>query len=113
MNVIWQLAIMLVFMFLLHLPIYRSYRHNKQNRKPPKIWEAVLLSFFPSPMGGILYVGGIVPALIGYALVVLVLAIVKFSELLAYFSLASVFALASGIWAYKRKKLLTTEHEAL
>ena len=123
----WKL-IQMIFaptaMLLLHYPIYRAYRWNKQNRKPPRIWEAALLSFFPSPVGGILYVGGVVPALIAFAPIVLVYVLVRVVRdltgasaypvsdrfsMIIYFAPALVLGLISGVWGYKIKKQLGTE----
>lgn len=52
----------LAFVILLHLPIYLCYRSNKNNNKPPHPAIAVILSFVPSPLGGILYVNGLLGA---------------------------------------------------
>jgi len=109
---------------LLHYPSYRAYRWNKQNKKPPRIWEAVLLSFFPSPVGGILYVGGVVPALIAFAPIVLVYVLVRVVRdltgasaypvsdrfmMIIYSVPALALGLISGVWAYKIKKQLGAE----
>jgi len=52
----------LAFVLLLHLPIYLCHRRNRINDKPPNPAIAFILSFFPSPLGGILYVNGLLGA---------------------------------------------------
>jgi hypothetical protein len=64
------IVVMLVILLPLHYLIYRAYKRNMKNKVPPKIWAAVLLSIFPSPVGGILYATGIVPAVISFCVFV-------------------------------------------
>jgi hypothetical protein len=48
---------------LLHIPVYVKYRHNQRDGHPPKVWLAFLLCFVASPTCGLLYVDGVIPAL--------------------------------------------------
>lgn len=66
----------LIFLAVIHIPTYLVHRHNKKQNKPPKVWAAVLLSFFPSPVGGILYVSGIFLTLIVFFLLVALVVVV-------------------------------------
>ncbi len=57
----------LALILLLHLPIYLCHRRNRINNKLPNPAIAFILSFVPSPLGGILYVNGLfgaVPCLV-------------------------------------------------
>ncbi len=39
-----ELIVLYVVMVAFHVPVYRAYRRNMENKVPPKIWAAVLLS---------------------------------------------------------------------
>jgi hypothetical protein len=49
----------LAFFLLLHLPIYLCHRRNRIENRLPNPAIAFILSFVPSPLGGILYVNGL------------------------------------------------------
>lgn len=97
-------------MLAFHVPVYRAYRRNMENKVPPKIWAAVLLSIFPSPVGGILYTTGIVPALIsfcglvGVAVAAELLIHLPFSSIAGYYILG--MAIISGVLARNKKDAL-------
>lgn len=57
-----ELSVFIGIYFVLHLPIYAWHQSNKSNNKPPKPAIAFILSFFPGPLGGILYVFGLIGA---------------------------------------------------
>lgn len=107
-----ELIVVGVVMVVLHVPVYRAYRRNMENRIPPKIWAAVLLSILPSPVGGILYTTGIVPAVISFCGFV---GVVIAAELLMHFPFDSnkgyyilVMAIISGILAKNKKDSLSS-----
>ena len=95
-------------MVAFHIPVYRAYRRNLKDKVPPKVWAAVLLSIFPSPVGGILYTAGITPAAILFC--VLMGAAIA-AELLLRLPLGStvrfyifVMPILSGIFAKMKSK---------
>lgn len=59
-----ELIIGLIVILGVGLMVYSVHRRNQRNKKPPKIWAAILLSFFPTPVHGVLYARGIVAALV-------------------------------------------------
>ena len=94
-----------------NIPVYRAYRRNMETKIPPKVWAAVLLSIFPSPVSGILYTIGLVPALIAFlALIGVTIA----NELLMHLPLNSLIGyyilgigIISGILAKPQKDSLS------
>lgn len=56
------LIVFVILLALLHFPIYVWYRIRRNSDWPPSPVTAFLLSFFPSPIGGILYVHGLLGA---------------------------------------------------
>jgi uncharacterized membrane protein YfcA len=106
-----ELIVIVLVVIVLHYPVYRAYRKNKENNKPSKIWAAVLLSFVPTPICGILYVVGIIPALILFIiLIALIIAayMTNFMDpnrLRIYFSL--IMAVTSGYLASRSKKKIS------
>ena len=62
----WEWLIICMVVLVCHIPIYKAYRRNKHSKKPPKVWVAIILSFIPGQSGGILYVVGIIPAIITF-----------------------------------------------
>lgn len=61
---IFEILWLFIFLVLINIPVYFAYRSHVRKKKSPKIWAAILLSIFPSPVSGILYTSGIIPALI-------------------------------------------------
>jgi hypothetical protein len=58
-----DLIVTIMVGLLLHIPVYVKYRHNQRDGHPPKVWLAFLLCFVASPTCGLLYVDGVIPAL--------------------------------------------------
>ena len=59
----YLILIALIVLFLMfHVPIYVWHRSNRKRNMPPNPAIAFILSFVPSPIGGILYVNGLLGA---------------------------------------------------
>ena len=106
-----ELIITGIIIVVFHIPVYRAYRRNMENKVPPKIWAAILLSIFPSPVSGVLYTIGLAPALISFfALMGITIAVdllmhLPFDSLIEYYILG--MAIISGILAKMQKNSLS------
>ncbi|MGR3309440.1 MAG: hypothetical protein ACUZ77_01585 [Candidatus Brocadiales bacterium] len=104
-----EMAVVLIYPAV-HVPIYMAHRRNEKNNKQSKVWAAVLLSFLPSPVGGILYVKGVIVALISFLIFNTIRFVFSVMSISLFFPLVWVGVIVyTGILANNRNNRLTEE----
>jgi len=88
-----------VSFIVIHVPIYLAHRRNKKNGRPPTIWVAALLGIVLA--GGVTYVGGLVPGVIVYSLLVLSVVVTGSNTIIELACFALI--VLCGIWAHQKK----------